>query len=122
MIVVEKTKDIGIMKALGAPSSGVMSIFIGYGFSLGLVGSGVGMVGGLLFVANINKIAALIETVTGQEVFDPTVYYFQSIPTIVDPQTVVGVVAGAVTIAVLASVLPALRAARLHPVRALRYE
>ncbi len=58
MIVVEKTRDIGILKALGAPSRGVMSIFLSYGFSLGLVGSGVGMVLGLLFVANINEMAA----------------------------------------------------------------
>jgi lipoprotein-releasing system permease protein len=122
MIVVEKTKDIGILKALGAPRQGVMSIFLGYGFSLGLVGSGVGMLGGLLFVYYINEIAKLVELVTGQEVFDPTVYYFQQIPTIVHPSTVAGVVAGAVLIAVAASVLPALRAARLHPVEALRYE
>jgi lipoprotein-releasing system permease protein len=122
MIVVEKTKDIGILKALGAPSRGVMSIFLNYGFSLGLVGSGVGLVGGLLFVGYINNIAKLIEIITGHEVFDPTVYYFERIPTDVQPIAVVGVVFGAVLIAVLASVLPALRAARLHPVEALRYE
>jgi lipoprotein-releasing system permease protein len=122
MIVVEKTKDIGILKALGARSSGVMSIFLSYGLLLGLVGSGAGMIGGLWFVAEINWIAKLIEVVTGQEVFDPTVYYFQQIPTQVAPLTVVGVVFGAVLIAVIASVLPALRAARLHPVEALRYE
>jgi lipoprotein-releasing system permease protein len=122
MIVVEKTKDIGILKALGAPSRGVMSIFLGYGFSLGVVGSGVGMLGGLLFVIYINQIAWLIEKVTGHEVFDPTVYYFQKIPTVIYPGTVASVMVGAVFIAVLASVLPALRAARLHPVEALRYE
>ena len=122
MIVVEKTRDIGILKSLGAPSKGVMSIFLGYGFSLGLVGSGVGMVFGLLFVAYINKIAAGIEMITGREVFDPTVYYFQEIPTVTEPATVAWVVGGSVLIAVMASVLPALRAARLHPVEALRYE
>lgn len=122
MIVVEKTRDIGILKALGAPSRGVMSIFLGYGLSLGTVGAGVGMVIGLLFVVYINGIAAALERITGQEVFDPTVYYFDRIPTSTDPLTVAWVVGGAILIAVLASVLPALRAARLHPVQALRYE
>jgi lipoprotein-releasing system permease protein len=122
MIVVEKTRDIGILKALGAPSEGVMSIFLAYGLSLGLVGSGAGLVGGLVFVAQINNIAQLIERITGQEVFDPTIYYFERIPTDVEPAAVLAVMLGAVGIAVAASVLPALRAARLHPVEALRYE
>ncbi len=122
MIVVEKTRDIGVLKALGAPSRGVMSIFLTYGCALGTAGSGVGMVLGLLFVYYINEIATGLEWVTGQEVFDPTVYYFQEIPTIVEPFTVFLVVLGSVSIAVLASVLPALRAARLHPVEALRWE
>ena len=58
----------------------------------------------------------------GPEVFDPSIYYFYKIPTIVDPFTVAWIVCGALLIAVLASVLPALRAAWLHPVEALRYE
>jgi lipoprotein-releasing system permease protein len=122
MIVVEKTRDIGILKALGAPSRGVMSIFLGYGLSLGTVGAGVGMIIGLLFVWNINGIAGALELVTGHEVFDPTVYYFDRIPTNTSPMMVAWVVVGSVLIAVLASVLPAVRAARLHPVHALRYE
>ncbi len=122
MIVVEKTRDIGILKALGAPSRGVMSIFLGYGVSLGMVGTGAGIVLGLIFIRYINNIADLVAFVTGQEVFDPMIYYFSEIPTIVSPLMVLLVAVGAIGIAVLASVLPALRAARLHPVEALRYE
>ncbi len=122
MIVVEKTRDIGTLKALGASGGGVMSIFLSYGLLLGFVGSGAGLIGGLLFVDNINEIAAVIETITGQEVFDPTVYYFTEIPTIIHPFTLVWVMAGAIAIAAMASVLPAMRAARMHPVSALRFE
>jgi lipoprotein-releasing system permease protein len=122
MIVVEKTRDIGILKALGAHSRGIMGIFLAYGLSLGVVGSGAGMVLGLLFVFNINTIADWLAWITGHEVFDPTIYYFQKIPTIVEPFTVFWVVSGAILIAVMASILPAHRAARLHPVEALRYE
>ncbi|MFG0261836.1 MAG: ABC transporter permease [Novipirellula sp. JB048] len=122
MIVVEKTRDIGTLKALGASGKGVMSIFLSYGLLLGFVGSGAGLIGGLIFVNKINEVAAVIEKITGQEVFDPTVYYFNTIPTIVEPFTLVWVMAGAIAIAALASVLPALRAARMHPVRALRFE
>ncbi|MEM7477600.1 MAG: FtsX-like permease family protein [Planctomycetota bacterium] len=122
MIVVEKTKDIGILKSLGASGAGVATIFLGYGVLLGTFGAGVGVIAGLLFVAYINNIADVLEAVTGQEVFDPTVYYFESIPTIVHPGMVVWVMIGAVSIAVMASVLPSIRAARMHPVEALRYE
>jgi lipoprotein-releasing system permease protein len=122
MIVVEKTKDIGILKALGASRRGVMGIFLGYGLSLGAVGTGAGIALGLLFVANINRVADVISYCTGREVFDPTMYFFSEIPTVISPLCVMWVALGAVMIAVLASVLPALRAARLNPVEALRYE
>ena len=81
MIVVEKTRDIGIMKALGASTSGVRGIFLGYGLLLGAVGCGVGMAGGLLFVDNINAIEKQLSRVLGHRVFDDQVYYFSEIPT-----------------------------------------
>ncbi len=122
MIVVEKTRDIGILKALGASSRGVMSVFLSYGLALGVVGSGVGVVVGLLFVRHINTIEGWITWLTGRKVFDERIYYFPEIPTQVEVGTVLAIAAGAMAIAVLASVLPARRAARLDPVKALRYE
>jgi lipoprotein-releasing system permease protein len=122
MIVVEKTRDIGILKSLGARASGIAGIFLGYGLFLGIVGAGAGLALGLAIAVNINTIRAGVEWCTGQRVFDPSIYYFFKIPTIIDPATITWIVAGAIGIAVASSVLPALRAARLHPVEALRHE
>jgi len=122
MIVVEKTRDIGILKSLGASSNGVMSIFLSYGLGLGIVGSTAGVVIGLLFVRYINPIEDVLSWLTGRKVFDEKIYYFFEIPTSVSPFMVAAVAMGAISIAVLASILPARRAARLHPVRALRFE
>ena len=122
MIVVEKTRDIGILKALGASGRGVMSIFLGYGLALGVVGAGAGVGLGLLFVRYINQVEAGLSWVTGRKVFDETIYYFKEIPTNVRPGMVFSVALGAIVIAVLASVFPARRAAALQPVQALRYE
>ena len=122
MIVVEKTKDIGILKSLGASNRGVMSIFLNYGLSLGFVGTAVGILLGILFVFYINDIASVISFVTGREIFDPEMYYFDKIPTIISFWNIAWVAVGAIAIAVLAAVLPSLRAARFHPVEALRYE
>jgi lipoprotein-releasing system permease protein len=122
MIVTEKTRDIGILKALGASNGGIMKIFLGYGLLLGVVGASLGTGLGLAFTIYINEIEKGLSMITGQEVFDRSVYYFDKIPTDIQPLGVALVNLGAIGIAVLFSVLPALRAALLHPVRALRYE
>jgi lipoprotein-releasing system permease protein len=122
MIVVEKTRDIGILKALGASNGGVMRIFLGYGLLLGVVGAALGTVLGLSFTRHINEIEQFLGQVMGKEIFPRDVYYFDKIPTSVQYWSVALVNLGAVAIAVMFSVLPALRAALLHPVRALRYE
>ncbi len=122
MIVSEKYRDIGILKSLGASNTGVMSIFLGYGLLLGVIGCGLGTLAGLWITHHVNEIEGWIADLTGKQVFDRTVYYFDKIPVNVEPMSVLYVNLGATAIAVLFSVLPALRAARLQPVRALRFE
>jgi lipoprotein-releasing system permease protein len=121
MIVREKTRDIGILKSLGASNRGVMQIFLGYGLLLGVIGAGLGTALGLLITYNINPIEHQLFKSTGIG-FDKNIYYFDVIPTNVEPLTVLLVNVGAIAIAVTFSVWPAIRAAWLRPVQALRYE
>jgi lipoprotein-releasing system permease protein len=122
MIVTEKTRDIGVLKALGASNYGVMKIFLAYGLLLGLVGTAFGNLLGLSLTYHINEVEQFLAKVSGQNLFRGDVYYFNEIPTDVQLNALLLVNIGAVLIAVLFSVLPALRAALLHPVQALRYE
>lgn len=122
MIVSEKYRDIGVLKSLGASSRGVMSIFVGYGLMLGLVGCMLGTALGLAITIYINEIEGFLTLITKQQIFDRKVYYFDKIPTNIESLTVALVNVGAVGTSVLFSVLPAMRAARLKPVQALRFE
>jgi lipoprotein-releasing system permease protein len=120
MIVIEKQKDIGILKSLGASSGGIMQIFLYYSLLLGIVGSALGLGVGLLFVKYIKEIALVLSYILQRDVFSPEMYSFYEIPTVIDIPTVIGIIAGAIFIAVSSGVLPAMRAARVRPVESLR--
>src|SRR5947209_1912621 len=122
MIVAEKTRYICILKSLVATSRGIMQIFLSYGLLLGLVGSLLGSGIGLWLATHINEVENWLAGRTGHHLFDPKIYYFNEIPTDIQAAPVLLVNFGAVAVAVLFSILPAIRAARLHPVQALRYE
>lgn len=122
MMVIEKTRDIGLLKALGASHRGVMGLFLAYGLALGMIGAFCGAAFGILFTIYLNPIEAVLTQWTGYEIFPRDIYYFDEIPILLDPLNVVWVVIGSLLIAVAAAVFPARRASRLNPVETLRYE
>jgi lipoprotein-releasing system permease protein len=122
MIVVEKTKDIGIIKSVGATGWGVAQIFLGYGLAIGLIGAGSGLLAAYLVVRYINELHAWLSRAMGITIWDPETYQFQKIPNEMDWHTVGWIVLVAVLSALLGALVPALRAAGMNPVEALRFE
>ena len=122
VIVVQKTRDIGVLKAVGASSLGVAGIFLAYGAAIGLVGSVFGTVGGYYFVHHINPIHDWIGRTFGFVVWSRETFMFEKIPNEVGLVAAINIVAGAILSGILGALIPALRAARQQPVEALRYE
>ena len=123
MVVEKKIRDIGIIKSLGASSLGVAWIFIVYGAAVGVVGSVLGTVGGVFFVKYINEFQELLVRLNPNlQVWSPDVYTFDRIPNVVDPTEAVVIVIVAVVASMLGALIPAILAARVWPVDALRYE
>ncbi len=120
--VKEKTRAIGIFKALGATEAVIRKLFTLQGLLIGLIGTLIGCIAGLILIDRINQVADLIGAHFGIDVFPPEVYYFERIPARINPLETAVIVGCALLISILASLYPAWRAARMEPVQALRYE
>jgi len=121
-VTVQKTREIGVMKALGAASGRILRIFLLQGFIVGVFGVALGLGLGLLTVRNINPINHFLSQVVGIDLFPRDIYNFPSIPAFLTTRDLLTIGVSALVICTLAGVLPALRAARLEPVEALRHE
>lgn len=122
MMVSEKRRDIGILTALGATPAGILSLFLSIGGIEALVGMLLGVLAGVSAAHNINAIEAWLSNAFGYQIFDREIYYFDHIPTVVEMSGIVAIASASVLTALLAAAVPALRAAYLNPVDALRYE
>ena len=122
MVVMEKTKDIGVLRALGATRMSIRRIFLMEGFSIGSIGVFLGACLGLLLAFNLNTVADFLKDTTGLEVFPSDIYLFDKIPSEIHLGEVGIIVLFALIAAVLAGFYPSHRAAALNPVEALRYE
>ncbi|MDA1138818.1 MAG: ABC transporter permease [Planctomycetota bacterium] len=122
MMVVERTRDIGILKSIGGTSAGVMSIFLLNGTLIGLLGAILGTVCGLGFLRIMNPLADLVEIKTGWHPFPKSLYYLDGIPAATDPMDVAVIASAAVIISFMAAFYPARRAAGMDPITAIRYE
>lgn len=120
--VVQKTKEIGVLKALGATQMQVMWLFLSQSVLVGILGVALGFGLGWLGVQYRNEFLAFMRQVTGFELFPARIYSFSKLPALFVPSDIAVICLGSLVICVLAGLLPAWNASRLHPVEALRHE
>jgi lipoprotein-releasing system permease protein len=122
MVVMEKNKDIAILKSMGATSKGILKIFIIEGLVIGVVGTVFGTILGLVAAFNLEKITGFVENLFGFKILSGDVYYIDKLPSQVNPLDVGMIVITAILISLLATLYPSWRASKLDPAEALRYE
>jgi lipoprotein-releasing system permease protein len=122
MLVKDKGADIAVLRTMGATQGSVMRVFLITGASIGVVGTLVGLLLGIVVCLNIESIRQFLSWLTSTELFSPELYFLSKLPADMDTGETVAVVVMALALSLLATLYPSWRAARLDPVEALRYE
>ena len=122
MLVKNKGRDIGILRTMGLTEASVLRVFFLCGASTGLIGTAIGLVLGCLFAIYIDPIFALVDSMSGGNVWDPSVRGIYALPALLQWKDVLSAVALSLGLSFVVTIFPARRAARMNPVEALRYE
>ena len=122
MLVKDKGRDIAILRTMGATRGMVMRVFFLAGASVGVTGTILGLILGIVFCDNIEAVRRFLETLTGTELFSAEIYFLSTIPAVMDWSETASVVLMALVLSFAATLYPSWRAARTDPVEALRYE
>ena len=122
MVVTDKEPDIAILRTLGATPRSIMKIFVVQGALIGVVGTILGVAGGVLLAANIDVVVPFIERLVGMRMFSPDVYYISELPSDLQRRDVIAITCVSLVLSLAATLYPSYRAARLRPAEALRYE
>ena len=122
MLVTDKQADIAILRTLGASPASILAIFLIQGALIGVIGTLIGVAGGILLALNVETVVPLIERVFGITFLDKSVYYISDLPSDLQRADVVTIALIALFLALVATLYPSWRAARVNPAAALRYE
>jgi lipoprotein-releasing system permease protein len=122
MVVTDKQADIAILRTQGASPSSIMTIFVIQGALVGLIGTLIGVVGGVLLALNIGTVVPFIERVFSIQFLDKSVYYISELPSHLLRNDIMLISVIALTLALLATIYPSWRASKVNPAEALRYE
>lgn len=122
MVVTDKQADIAILKTMGARAGTIMRVFVVQGSLIGIIGTLLGVVGGVLLAQNIHTVMPFLERLFGFSLFPKDIYYITELPSDLRSSDVIGFALMSLGMSFLSTLYPAWRASRTHPAEALRYE